>query len=80
MNHSRTAKPSTTDADHDIVPRLLQQGYAPDHVRQRREWVEARTNSKLRHIGDCAKNILCATGLLSLPVGEHFLDESVEYA
>src|SRR5437016_5045003 len=35
----------------DLVPRLQNQGYAPEDVAERRRWVEERTGISLRHVG-----------------------------
>ncbi len=34
-----------------LVPRLKDQGYAPDQVEKRRRWVEEKTGSRLEHVG-----------------------------
>jgi hydroxymethylglutaryl-CoA reductase (NADPH) len=60
----------------DLVPRLKDQGYAPEEVDQRREWVEEKIGCRLRHVGaysvpteSMRGNIENPIGTVQMPVG-----------
>ena len=61
---------SATNPDSsDIVPRLPQQGYAPEHVAQRRTWAEQRTDTALPHAADCTIDSEQMRGNIESPIG-----------
>jgi hydroxymethylglutaryl-CoA reductase (NADPH) len=53
----------------ELVPRLKQQGYAPELVEQRRHWVEEKTGCELRHVGACSVSTEQMRGNIENPVG-----------
>lgn len=60
----------------DLVPRLKDQGYTPDRVARRREWVERKTGASLRHVGSFSMdseemrgNIENPVGIAQIPIG-----------
>ena len=53
----------------ELVPRLKQQGYAPELVEQRRRWVEEKTGCELRHVGACSVSTEQMRGNIENPVG-----------
>jgi hydroxymethylglutaryl-CoA reductase (NADPH) len=53
----------------DIVPRLPQQGYAAEHVAQRRRWVEEKTGASLSHVSRCSVDTEQMRGNIENPIG-----------
>jgi hydroxymethylglutaryl-CoA reductase (NADPH) len=53
----------------ELVPRLRGQGYAPEHVAQRRAWVERQTGVALRHVGAASLPTESLRGNVENPVG-----------
>ena len=51
MTDSVTTSPRREIKRVRLVPRLKDQGYAPDLVARRRRWVEEKTSSRLEHVG-----------------------------
>lgn len=52
-----------------IVPRMKGQGYAAEHVRRRRAWVEEKTGCRLSHVGACSIPSGEMRGNVENPVG-----------
>ncbi len=52
-----------------LVPRLKDQGYAPDQVAKRRRWVEEKTSSRLTHVGACSISTEEMRGNIENPIG-----------
>jgi hydroxymethylglutaryl-CoA reductase (NADPH) len=57
------------DAGLPLVPRFTDQGYSPDQVRQRREWVERQTGADLSRVGACAIPTDQMRGNVENPIG-----------
>ncbi len=60
----------------ELVPRFKDQGYSPDQVRERREWLERRTGVSLPLVGACAiptdemrGNVENPVGAVQMPLG-----------
>jgi hydroxymethylglutaryl-CoA reductase (NADPH) len=53
----------------ELVPRLPEQGYAPEHVARRRAWVEERTGGRLDLVGRTALSTEAMRGNVENPVG-----------
>ncbi len=60
----------------ELVPRFKDQGYSPDQVRERREWLERRTGVSLPLVGACAiptdemrGNVENPVGSVQMPLG-----------
>ncbi|MDA1013416.1 MAG: hydroxymethylglutaryl-CoA reductase [Planctomycetota bacterium] len=56
-------------ADHTVVPRFPQQGYAREFVDKRREWVEERTGCQLDHVAACSLDTDLLRGNIENPIG-----------
>ena len=52
-----------------LVPRLQDQGYAPELVARRRRWVEKRTGAALDHVGQMSLDSETLRGNLENPIG-----------
>ena len=52
-----------------LVPRLKDQGYAPEQVAERRRWVEERTGCRLEHVGGCSIPTPEMRGNIENPIG-----------
>ncbi len=52
-----------------LVPRLLEQGYAPEQVAERRMWTEKKTASNLRNVGEYSIPTLEMRGNIENPIG-----------
>ncbi|MCP3963363.1 MAG: hydroxymethylglutaryl-CoA reductase [bacterium] len=52
-----------------LVPRLKDQGYAPDQVEKRRRWVEEKTGSRLEHVGATSLPTEEMRGNIENPIG-----------
>ena len=52
-----------------LVPRLKDQGYAPELVAQRRRWVEEKTDSQLEHVGSTSLPTEEMRGNIENPIG-----------
>ena len=53
----------------ELVPRFKDQGYGPDQVRERREWVEKKTGASLPLVAACAIPTEQMRGNVENPVG-----------
>ena len=60
----------------ELVPRMKGQGYASQHVEQRREWIEQKAGCRLTHVGaysipseEMRGNIENAIGAAQIPLG-----------
>lgn len=63
---------TTTPVDPDIgdlIPRMKDQGYDPDRVARRREWVEERTGSSLQNVGSFSIDSRTMRGNIENPIG-----------
>ena len=60
---------SEQDGSPDIVPRLPQQGYAAEHVAQRRQWVEGKTGATLSHVALGSLDTERMRGNIENPIG-----------
>ncbi len=63
---------TTTPVDPDIgdlIPRMKDQGYDPDRVARRREWVEERTGSSLQNVGSFSIDPRTMRGNIENPIG-----------
>ena len=70
MSTALTSEPFTESVEPlDLVPRMKGQGYAPEHVARRREWVERKTGATLRHVGACSIPCEEMRGNVENPVG-----------
>ncbi len=52
-----------------LVPRLKNQGYAPDQVAKRRRWVEEKTGCRLEHVGAFSISSEEMRGNIENPIG-----------
>ena len=52
-----------------LVPRLKDQGYAPDQVAKRRQWVEEMTDCRLEHVGAYSLPSEAMRGNIENPIG-----------
>ncbi len=52
-----------------LVPRMKDQGYEPDQVAQRRQWLEEITGAKLHHVGACSVDPREMRGNIENPIG-----------
>ena len=57
------------DGSSDMVPRFPQQGFAPNHVDQRRRWVEERTGATLTQVGTFSLDSQQMRGNIENPIG-----------
>jgi len=62
-----TVSPETPGLD--LIPRFSQQGYDPESVALRREWVQSKTGSDLNHIGVFSISSYEMKGNIENPVG-----------
>lgn len=53
----------------DLVPRMKDQGYDPERVSRRRQWVEQRTGAHLKHVGSYSIDPLQMRGNIENPIG-----------
>ncbi len=53
----------------ELVPRLKDQGYAPDQVARRRQWVEDKTGCRLEHVGVYSIPPEAMRGNIENPIG-----------
>ncbi len=53
----------------DLLPRLKGQGYGPEQVAKRREWVEHRTGTDLKHTGSGSIDTCALRGNIENPIG-----------
>lgn len=53
----------------DLLPRLKDQGYEPERVARRRQWVEAKTGAKLEHVAACSWDTEQMRGNIENPIG-----------
>ncbi len=53
----------------ELVPRLEEQGYAPDQVAKRRQWVEQKTFSNLNNVGEHSISTSEMRGNIENPIG-----------
>ncbi len=70
------ASSDNKDGLSELVPRLKDQGYLPDQVTRRRNWVESRTGTSLRSVGtsciptpEMRGNIENPVGAAQIPIG-----------
>lgn len=52
-----------------LVPRMKDQGYAPDLVARRRAWIENETGAELTHVGRCSLDTETMRGNVENPIG-----------
>jgi hydroxymethylglutaryl-CoA reductase (NADPH) len=69
MSTALTSEPATGAEPLGIVPRMKGQGYAAEHVRRRRAWVEEKTGCQLSHVGACSIPSEEMRGNVENPVG-----------
>ncbi len=53
----------------DLVPRMKDQGYDPERVARRRQWVEQRTGARLEHVGSFSIDPRQMRGNIENPIG-----------
>lgn len=63
------ATSSTSTTDSELVPRYFRQGYDPESVALRREWLQRRTVSDLHHIGEYSVSSMQMRGNIENPIG-----------
>src|SRR5881227_476124 len=69
MSTAFTSEPAAGAEPLGIVPRMKGQGYAAEHVRRRRAWVEEKTGAGLRHVAACSIPSEEMRGNVENPVG-----------
>jgi hydroxymethylglutaryl-CoA reductase (NADPH) len=69
MSTTLTSEPAAGAEPLGIVPRMKGQGYAAEHVRRRRAWVEEKTGCRLSHVGACSIPSEEMRGNVENPVG-----------
>src|SRR2546423_515936 len=76
MSTTLTSKPAASTEPLGIVPRMKGQGYAAEHVRRRREWIEEKSGCRLRHVGaysvpseEMRGNVENPVGAAQMPLG-----------
>jgi hydroxymethylglutaryl-CoA reductase (NADPH) len=67
--NSSLEESAESNSSPDIVPRLPQQGYAAEHVAQRRRWVEEKTGASLPHVARCSVDTEQMRGNIENPIG-----------
>lgn len=65
----RTEEESSSQGPLELIPRFRGQGYGPDEVRKRREWVEERTGARLEHVGSFSIPSEQMRGNIENPIG-----------
>ena len=76
MSTALTSEPAAGAEPLGIVPRMKGQGYAAEHVRRRRAWVEEKTGAGLRHVAahsipseEMRGNVENPVGAAQMPLG-----------
>src|SRR5438128_4415863 len=64
-----SSEPFTGVEPLQLVPRMNDQGYAPQYVERRREWVEQKTGCHLTHVGTHSISSAEMRGNIENPIG-----------